>query len=278
MFPTAVRFTELVERYDAFLFDAYGVLVDAGGPCPGAAAALAAVRAAGKPLLVVSNDASRLPATAEARFARVGLPIAADEIVLSSGLIAADVAEHGLTGAVAMVLGTPDARAAATAAGLVVVRPDDAAPIDLLLVCDDSGFEFLAGMNAALTACVRALDAGRALTLVCPNPDLVYPRGGGALGFTAGSMAMILEAALVRRDPGAPRFRYLGKPHPPIFAEARRRVPGATRLLMVGDQLETDIAGARAAGIDAALVTGISRWRVGATAPDLAPHWLLDWL
>ncbi len=49
-------------------------------------------------------------------------------------------------------------------------------------------------------------------------------------------------------------------------------------LRIVGDQLETDIAGARAAGIDAALVTGISRWRGGAAASDLVPHWLLDGL
>jgi ribonucleotide monophosphatase NagD (HAD superfamily) len=36
---------------------------------------------------------------------------------------------------------------------------------------------------------------------------------------------------------------------------------------MVGDQLETDIAGARAAGISAALLAGVSRWSGGALAP-----------
>ncbi|HVK72810.1 MAG TPA: HAD hydrolase-like protein [Kofleriaceae bacterium] len=278
MYAQPARFVELIDRYDGFLFDAYGVLVDASGPCPGAAEAIAAVRAAGKPLAVVTNDSSRLPATAAARFARVGLAIAEDEVVSSGQQLAPFVAERGLAGAVAMVLGNADARAYAAAAGLTPVEPSDDAVVDVLAVCDDGGFDFLRGMNAAISACVRALDAGRPLVLVCPNPDLVYPRGGGALGFTAGAMAMIIEAALVRRHPDAPRFAYLGKPHAPIFAAARRRLAGVDALLMVGDQLETDVAGARGAGLHAALVTGVSRWRDGATAAHLAPHWLLDGL
>jgi ribonucleotide monophosphatase NagD (HAD superfamily) len=45
---------------------------------------------------------------------------------------------------------------------------------------------------------------------------------------------------------------------------------------MIGDQLETDIAGARAVGIDAALVAGVSVWRDGVVDAARAPHWLLD--
>ena len=59
---------------------------------------------------------------------------------------------------------------------------------------------------------------------------------------------------------------------PGLFELARARMPGATRLLMIGDQLETDIAGARAAGIDAALITGVSRWREDA---EPAPRYVL---
>lgn len=275
MSPDAVRFAELVEQYDGFLFDAYGVLVDTSGVLPGAAAGLAAVRAAGKPLLVVTNDASRLPATAAARFARVGLPIAADEVVSSGQLLPAYVAARGLAGATAMVLGNDDARAYVTLAGLAVREPGDHRAVEVLVASDDAGFELLDGINAALTACVRALDEGRRIELVCPNPDLIYPRGGGTLGFTAGALALMLEAGIRRRHPDAAGFVHLGKPHPALFELARARLPGVGRLLMIGDQLETDIAGAHAAGLDAALVTGVSRWRAGAT-DHVAPRWLLD--
>jgi ribonucleotide monophosphatase NagD (HAD superfamily) len=44
---------------------------------------------------------------------------------------------------------------------------------------------------------------------------------------------------------------------------------------MIGDQLETDIAGARGAGMECALVTGVSRWRDGDGIAHV-PQWLLD--
>lgn len=277
MVPSPARFAELVDQYDAFLFDAYGVLVDAGGVCTGAHAALAAVRAAGKPLRVVTNDASRLPPNAAARFARVGLPITADEIVTSGQLIAGHVATHGLAGARALVLGSDDARSYARDAGLVAIAPAELgrADIDAVLVCDDAGFALLEGINAALTAAVHAIERGRPLALVCPNPDIIYPRGGGALGFTAGGLALMIEAGVRRRHPDAHGFAYLGKPAPAIFALAHATLPAGARALMIGDQLETDIAGARAAGLDAALITGISRWRGDDGAVHI-PHWLLE--
>ncbi len=270
------RFAALIDRYDGFLFDAYGVLVDASGPTPGAAAAIAAVRAADKRLAVITNDASRLPATVAARFARLGLTIAAEEIVTAGDMIAPYVEAHQLAGARAIVLGTADAGTYARDAGLEVVGLDDGAAIDALVICDDAGFDFLPGMNAALTACVRALDAGRGLALIVANPDLVFPRGGGALGFTAGTMAAMIEAVLVRRFAAPPRFVVLGKPAAAIFAEAHRRIGGGGRVLVVGDQLETDVAGARAIGLEAALVAGVSVWRDGVVADAHAPQWLLN--
>lgn len=282
--PIATTLAALIERYDGFLLDAYGVLVDQAGACAGARDALARLRAAARTLMVVTNDTSRLPATIERRFASVGLAIAAGEVVTPGLLLPEHVRERGLAGARALVLGNDDACAYARAAGLDVLDAAQAiaaerrgapAAIDALVICDDGGFEFLPGMNAALSACVRTLDEGRPLALVLTNPDLVYPRGGGALGFTAGTMARMLEGALRRRHPGAPPFEVLGKPNPALFELGRARLPRATRVVMIGDSLETDVAGARAAGIDVALLTGVSVWRDGAAPPERAPTWLL---
>ena len=125
-----------------------------------------------------------------------------------------------------------------------------------------------------LSALVRGFDAGRTLRLVCPNPDLVYPTPGG-FGIASGAVALILEAALALRYPQEPpRFTRLGKPFAPIFEEALRR-SGTRDMVMIGDQLETDIRGARAFGLDAVLVTtGISS---AATMPpdDVRPTYLL---
>ena len=275
--PARARLIDLLDRYDGVLLDSFGVLTDGQGALPGAAALLAELRRRALPFLVVTNDASRRDATNAARFRRFGLDIPAESILSAGDLIAPHFAAHGLAGARCLVLGTDDSRALVAEAGGVVLPVDPAGDYDAVVVCDDDGFPFLDGLNAALSVLFRAFDQDRSLHLLLPNPDLVYPAGGGAFGFTSGAIVTLLEAALARRHPhqGA-TFVRLGKPHHPIFDEARRRL-GQDRLLMIGDQLETDIAGARAAGLDAALlVTGVTRWSEGAIDPAAAPTYLLE--
>ena len=150
--------------------------------------------------------------------------------------------------------------------------------IDALVVCDDEGFEFLPGIELALSAVVRAIERGREPVLVLPNPDLVYPKTSGELGFTAGAMALLIEVALARRFPDRPReFVRLGKPAPHLFEQAAALLDlPRGRLVMVGDQLETDVAGARAAGVPVALLAGISRWDDARATAAVAPDFLID--
>jgi HAD superfamily hydrolase (TIGR01450 family) len=270
--PRLTTIPALLERYRAFAIDAYGVLVDARGALPGAVALIGELDRRGVPFVIATNDASRSPATCARRFASLGLAIPAERVVTSGELLSL---YRPLAGARTCVLGTPDAVAYAEAAGARIVELAAGMTIDALAVCDDDGFEFLAGTEHALAAAIRALDAGRPLALVVPNPDLVYPKGDGELGFTAGTIAMMIEAVLVRRYPAlAPRFARLGKPERHLFDRAVERLAAARAdVVVIGDQLETDIAGAAAAELDSALVAGVSRWSNAAT---IAPTWLLD--
>jgi len=270
--PTTARIAELIDRYDAILLDAYGVLVHADGALPGAAELIDHLRAIGKPFFVVTNDASKLPETGAARYQSFGLAIDADHMITSGQLLA----NTGIDGARCMVLGTADSAAYVRAAGGTVVAPDEDARYDVIVVGDDAGYPFLDTMDVALTVLFRHFDRGDRVRLILPNPDLLYPRSETSYGFTAGGVAMLLEAALARRYPTRGiAFERLGKPFPPLFAEARRRA-ATDNLVMIGDQLETDIAGANAAGIAAALLTtGVSRWdeRSGQGGPQ--PTYLL---
>lgn len=258
---------ELLDRYAGVLLDVYGVLLDASGPLPGAQELLAELGRRGTPFAIVTNDASRSP---ESYARRLAVP--AERVVTSGSLVAGALPPGSPR---VCVLGTPDSFAYVRAGGGVPIAPVRGIEIDALAVCDDDGFEFLPGVEHALSAVVRGVIAGRPPALVLPNPDIVYPKGGGELGFTAGAIALMIEAALARRFPElALSFVHLGKPEPGLFLEAARRLGIAPeRLVMVGDQLETDVAGARAAGMDAALVAGISRW---STESAIAPRWLLD--
>jgi HAD superfamily hydrolase (TIGR01450 family) len=286
MDPAPATIRDLLDRYDGVLLDAYGVLVDARGALPGTAELSAELDRRAAAYAIVTNDASRAQDTYAKRFAGYGIRIAPERIVTSGSLLPAYLRAHGLAGARTAVLGTPDSIAYVAAGGGVPVAIARGMDIDALVVCDDDGFDFLPAIEICLSTVVRAVEAGRMPALILPNPDLVYPKGDGELGFTAGTIALMIEAALARRFPAiAPRFAHLGKPEPHLFAHAAGLLGlSPRRLVMIGDQLETDIAGARAAGIDTALLEGVSRWEHAKQAaaglvdrpPAIAPTYLLD--
>jgi HAD superfamily hydrolase (TIGR01450 family) len=247
------------------LLDAYGVLVSSTGALPGAAEFIARLNRERRRYLLVTNDASKLPETAAARYRGFGLALDAERIVTSGSLLAPYFAAHGLAGAAICVLGPRDSlRYVETAGGRVV--PADGA-FDALVIGDESGFPFLETVDAAFSSLVRMIDAGRTPRLLLPNPDLVYPRGDGAFGFASGTVACMFERYRTRADLV---FARLGKPHPAIFEEAEHR-SGTRNMVMIGDQLDTDIRGACDFGIDSALIEG----GVSATIDDVVPTWRL---
>ncbi len=274
---TAVPETDvaaLMRRYDVLLFDAYGVLVHSAGALPGAAELVDRLNTAAKPYYILTNDASKLPATAAARYQGYGLAIDAERIITSGLLLERHFAAHHLAGARCVVLGTEDSRRYVSGAGGAIVGPRES--FDVLVVADEFGYPFLETVDQALSGLFRAIDRQHAIHLVLPNPDLIYPAPDG-FGIAAGSIALVFEAALRLRYPHRSdlRFTRLGKPHAAIFAEALRRA-GTRNMVMVGDQLEADIGGAHDFGLDAVLVdTGINTHALSTAPTRLHPTYLL---
>jgi 4-nitrophenyl phosphatase len=265
---------QLLARYDAFLLDAYGVLVTASGAMPGAAEFLSRLAAAGKSYFVLTNDASKLPSTGAARYRGFGLPLSEERLITSGTLLGGYFAAQRLAGARCAVVGPADsARYVEEVGGELVPAHAD---FEVLVVADESGFDFLEVVDAALSSLIRRLDRGDPVHLVLPNPDLIFPRGPDHFGIAAGSVAMLFEAALELRYPDRPRLRFarLGKPHAPIYEEGLRRC-GTRNAVMIGDTLTTDIRGANACGIDSVLLhTGVTRPQVS-TVDGVRPTWLM---
>jgi len=273
--PPTITAAELIERYDALLLDALGVLVDGSGPLPGAIGFIETLNRREKPYFVLTNSASQLSSTKAAAFRAKGLPIADARIISSGMLLEPYFREHGLAGSRTVALGPEDAVTFVEQAGGEPLAPERADDAEVIVIADQKGFPLLEGLDNTLSIILRRLDRGDRIHLLLCNPDIIYPSGAGSYGFTAGGLAAMFDAILAERYPDQNvRFTPLGKPHRPIFQEAVRRA-GTSNVVMVGDQPATDILGANRAGIDSALVqTGLFRTRAPGSGPD--PTWLLE--
>lgn len=278
---STLSFDELLERFDAVLLDAYGVLVDADGALPRAASMIEALEARQKRWFVVTNDASRSPETCSRRFNRFGLPISPERVISSGMLLRGFFAERDLIGAGTVVLGPRDTHDYVRDAGGRIIHfpTEEHEDVRVVVIGDEAGFPLLDALDSMLGLVLRRVDRGAPIDIVVPNPDLIYPKAGERYGFAAGSFALMLEHALQLRahDVPIPSLVRLGKPYRPIFLEALERA-GCTshQTAMIGDQLETDVRGANAAGIASVLVTsGITRAPHGTLPPEIRPRFLL---
>ncbi|MCU0912855.1 MAG: TIGR01459 family HAD-type hydrolase [Rhodobacteraceae bacterium] len=100
------------------------------------------------------------------------------------------------------------------------------------------------------------------LKMLCANPDIVVDRGE-VREWCAGALAALYE------DMGGEAL-YFGKPHPPVYDLARRRLARIravddSRILCIGDGIRTDIQGGIGEGLDTLFVTG------GLAAAEMGP-------
>ena len=271
-----INIEKLTARYSVLLLDAYGVLVHTAGALPGAAQFIDTLNRTKKPYYILTNDASKLPASSADLFQSFGLAIAPDSIITSGSLLTDYFARHQLKDLPCAVLGPEDsARYVELAGGRVVAAQD---PIEVLVIGDESGYPFLETIDTVLSGLFNTFDSGANVHLVLPNPDLIYPKADRGFGIASGSIALILEAALQRRYPCRPELKFtrLGKPHAAIFKAALER-SNTMNMVMIGDQLETDIRGALEFGLDAVLVgTGIATILPGEVDKSLQPTYYLD--
>ena len=266
--PHEITIEGLIGQYSVLLLDAYGVLVNSSGALAGAAGLIDALNRTRKPYYLLTNDASKLPLTAANRFQGYGLAIEPDRIITSGGLLKNYFKTHGLRGARCAVLGPDDSAQYVIDAGGNVVSP--ANEFDVVVIGDEAGFPFVETVDTVLTELFHKVQRQESFHLVLPNPDLIYPKADRGYGITSGSIALLFEAALRLRYPGRPNLSFdrLGKPNAEIFEEALVR-SGTVNMVMIGDQLETDIRGANAFGLDSVLVgTGVS----DPTTADIPDH------
>lgn len=282
---TAITIEELAERYDTLLFDSYGVLVNESTGLPGARKLIEWLEKSGKNYLIVTNDASRSIESRAGKFVEQGVPVPAHRIVNSGCLIPRFFADNSLAGVPTAVFGSPNAIAYVEEGEADILPLDRMSEAHVFVLADDAGFDWRSRVNDLISVLNQKVLDSEPFTLLLPNPDLIYPSGDREYSFGAAALAEMIESALTRLfgDGPAHKFIRLGKPFAPIFDEALRRTNKPAKkesVVMIGDQLETDIAGAVSYGISSAVVTtGINRLHapdeLSALPPELRPEYLL---
>jgi len=232
------------DRFDAVFLDAWGVLNLGEAPIPRALVAVKALREAGMPLLVLSNDASGDKASAVARHGRRGYDFGTEDIIAGLDLLPETLAGLALEAPPGLIA-DPPAPLQALTGGMPVLGDDPASYEEVPAIA------FLSADNWSerRQALLRESLVHRARPLMVCNPDIASP-GTHMLNAEPG-----YYAHRIADETGVPPI-LCGKPEGGIYRRALERLPGVRpeRVLCVGDTLHTDILGARAAGCRAMLV------------------------
>lgn len=233
----------LVDRYDALLVDLDGVVHLGDQPIPAAGPALDAVRDVGRRVVFVTNNASRTAGQVAQSLQAMGVHAESGEVLTSSMAAADELARMLPAGATVLIVGGDGLREPVAAVGL---QPTASADDDPAAVVQGWSPDLSWALLAEAAVAVR-----RGARWIATNRDATLPSPRGPL---PGNGAMIGAVALATgRQPVV-----IGKPEPALFRSATA-LAKANSPLVVGDRLDTDIAGANRAGLPSLLVlTGVS--------------------
>lgn len=268
---------EIVNDYDAFLIDQWGVLHDGKKMYDDVLNTLQMLKSAGKSTIMVSNSSKRKKSSVKGLL-NVGIDPALyfDNNVITSGEVTFDLLSqdrttmHQLFPSLVASNGDPlrifvfgngedDDEYVASTGNVVVKSPEQA---DLVLARGT----FSIGPNVFSTAeeTMRNVDAALALCkamrlpMLVSNPDFHRP-GSGA--------AMPGQIAALYRQGNEVVIHYIGKPYCDVFLESLKLLPAGidkNRICMIGDSMEHDIKGAANFGIGSLFIqNGVHATAIG---------------
>jgi len=249
MILLTARLEDLIANYDVFLIDQFGVLRDDVGAYPGAPPALAALKEAGKVVIILSNSGRSGDYNAD-RLVALGFERSSFDRFVTSG----DVAYKILSKDMRLIRG--QTRCLTISSGgdtnladrLGLITVNDANDADVVVI---SGSEAERISLEEYRALLRPA-AEKNTPCYCTNPD-IHKLAGGTVAPGAGSIAKLYE------DLGGAVI-WLGKPHREIYDYACSALGSiaSDRIVCIGDSIEHDIVGATNAGLPSVLVeTGI---------------------
>jgi len=245
---------DVSSRYQALFVDLWGCVHDGVRAIPSAVAALQAYRQQGGIVVLVTNSPKPRAGVA-AQLQLFGVPDDAWDTIATSGDSARAAMFSGVVGENVYFMGEWERDAEFFQPLSIIDSPTQITrvPLDQAqgIVCCGP-FDPMA--DPAVNRPDFLLAKQRGLKLLCANPDIVVDRGE-TREWCAGALARLYT------EMGGESL-YFGKPHPPIYDLARRRLAELnstitdTAILAIGDGIDTDVAGAMGEDIDSLFISG----------------------
>lgn len=231
-----------LSTYKAFCFDLDGCLRYGLQPAPGAVHLLQALRQLRKSLLVLTNTSAKGAEELARELQGIGLDVAPSEIQTTFDA-AGEYIRHRFGPTTVLCIGTPALQARLRREGHEVLPLARCSEAKAVVVGRDLEFNI-----ERMVAASKAIDGGAAFLAL--NMDVRLPVEGGEYTAAAGPMVAAIST-LAYKEP-----EILGKPSRAFFALALRRLGvGPQEAVMIGDNVETDIKGGKAAGLFSVLIT-----------------------
>ncbi len=245
--------SEISAQYDALFVDLWGCVHNGVTAFPDACAALQKYRSEGGKVVMVTNS-PRPRAGVQKQLTQFGVPDDAWDTIATSGDSARSAMFQGAVGSKVWFIGQPGEEKFFQPLSLL----DD--PLEMKqvpleqaegIVCTGPE-DPMADPEVMRPQFLYAKQKG--LKLLCANPDIVVDRGE-TREWCAGALARLYT------EMGGESL-YFGKPHPPIYDLARRRLAALgkpvadDRILCIGDGVLTDIKGAMGEDIDSLFISG----------------------
>lgn len=239
---------EMMDSYDGFIMDQWGVLHDGLKPYEGVIDALNHLRQRKKQVVILSNSAKRSEDNHE-RLKNLGFKSTLYKDVVTAGEVTwqglkeqKDPPFKGL-GTKCYHMSRGEDRSLLKGLDIELVKDIEDAQFILI-----TSFDSPAVSLDDLTPLFKKAVAKR-IPLICANPDMVT---------VYGHEKQVGPGAVAKRyhDLGG-SAHLIGKPHKTIFRYAQSLFDGVipSRILVIGDSLQHDIAGAMAVDMDSCFIT-----------------------
>jgi HAD superfamily hydrolase (TIGR01450 family) len=234
-----------MDEIKAFLFDLDGCLYFGSSPAQGAPELLASLRSKGKRCFFVTNNSTETSQEISNRMNGLGLTTAPEEIITATDCTGGFIMDCFGPSRV-KVFGSHALHFSVASSGHHLVGWDDSTPPEVIVIGRDTAFTY-DKLRTILT------DIREGAITIGTNPDLFHLGKSREIVPETGALTAAVETFL------GEKIDYIGKPNPYMFNQVLRRSGlNADECVMVGDNLETDIAGGNRVGMQTVWINDLS--------------------